>query len=120
MNRTEAMEKMCTASSVVKLTCGICNNAAWLVCLDAMNKLKQHARWKQRLRGGHTVCGCYKNAIRLFHVYERRLIYSDAPRFSILVICLTTCAGNMATSATGNIMTSGHPSAETLTLGQRE
>ena len=44
MNRTEAMEKMCTASSVVKLTCGICNNAAWLVCLDAMDKLKQHAR----------------------------------------------------------------------------
>ena len=40
MNRTEAMEKMCTASSVVKLTCGICNNAAWLVCLDAMDKLK--------------------------------------------------------------------------------
>lgn len=81
MNRTEAMEKMCTASSVVKLTCGICNNAAWLVCLDAMDKLKQHTRWKQRVRGGRTVCGCYKNAIRLFHVYERRLIYSDAPRF---------------------------------------
>ena len=74
MTREEITKKMVSASSVVKLVCGIGNNAAWMVVLEALD----HARQCPRYRG--QVKHLFKRCITMFHEYERRLIYADTNR----------------------------------------
>ena len=57
------------AASQVKLVCGVGNNAAWAVCLEAMDHLKQHPRFR------HTVKQRFKEAMEAFKQYESALIY---------------------------------------------
>ena len=59
------------AASVMKLTCGVGNNAAWLVVLEALD----HARLCKRYKDYH-VRHEFKQAVKMFHDYERGLIYA--------------------------------------------
>ena len=74
MTREEITKSMVSAASVVKLVCGIGNNAAWMVVLEALD----HARQCPRYRG--QVKHLFKRCITMFHEYERRLIYADTNR----------------------------------------
>ena len=65
---------------MVKLCCGVANNAAWIVSLDAYDKVKHHKMFNQRLNGGHTLKSYYKKAIDEFHKYERQLLYARQNR----------------------------------------
>ena len=66
--------KMARASGVVKLFCGVANNAAWLVVLDGYD----HARQCRNYR--HAVKHAFKDAIQSYHDYENRLIYATENR----------------------------------------
>lgn len=81
MTKEELIEQVGRASSVVKLVCGIGNNAAWLVCLDALDRLKKHRNWKQHVKGGSTVAHDYNRAIYAFKLYEKKLLYTNDNRF---------------------------------------
>ena len=67
-------KKMAKAAGVVKLICGVANNAAWMVVLDGYN----HARRCRRYR--HEVKRAFKDAIKALHIYERNLIYARENR----------------------------------------
>lgn len=69
-----------TAASLVKLVCGVANNAAWLVCLEAHDRMKGHWRYNVRSSGGHTVGWSYLRALKMYQQYERRLLYATENR----------------------------------------
>lgn len=76
------LERRCaSAAGLVKEIMGVANNAAWLVALDAYDKLKQLPNWKQRVKGGHTVAQNFKRVFDAFHDYEKRLIYDQYFRY---------------------------------------
>lgn len=62
------------ASAVVKLFTGVGNNAAWLVCLEALD----HARKCSTYR--HGVKRAFKQCVEEFHAYERRLLFAEENR----------------------------------------
>jgi len=66
------------ASSVIKLTCGIANNAAMYVMLDAHDKIKAHPRYK------HETKRAFKAAIARWKVYEAGLVNPTGQRFFCL------------------------------------
>jgi len=74
MTREEITKMMVNASSVVKLVCGIGNNAAWLVALDGLDHARQCHRYSGRVKY------LFKRCIQMFHDYERRLIYATDNR----------------------------------------
>lgn len=76
MTYDEARQQTARASAVVKLVCGVANNAAWLVMLDGYDHAKQCKRFNQSVKGGK-VSWMFKQAITEFHNYERRLIHSN-------------------------------------------
>ena len=59
----------------VKEMMGICNNAAWLISLDAYDELKKLHNWKSKVKGGRTVAEGFKRVFDEYHRYERALIY---------------------------------------------
>lgn len=65
------------ATTLVKEMMGVCNNAAWLICLDARDKLMALPNWEQQVSGGRTVEQSFKRVFNAFHAYERNLIYDD-------------------------------------------
>lgn len=69
-----------TAASLVKLVCGVANNAAWLVCLEAHDRMKGHYRYNAMVIGGHTVGWAYLRALKMYQQYERRLLYATENR----------------------------------------
>lgn len=71
---SQTAQKMAKAAGVVKLICGVANNAAWMVVLDGYN----HARRCRRYR--HDVKRAFKDAIKALHIYERNLIYARENR----------------------------------------
>lgn len=75
MTQEEFAENLAHASSTVKLICGVGNNAAWMCCLEALDKIKGHRRYKHRVKKE------YKDAVREYHAYENRLIYAETNRF---------------------------------------
>ena len=75
MDIEEITRRMSAASSVVKLVCGVGNNAAWLVMLDAMD----HARSCARFRG--PAKKEFNRCVQLFHEYEGALVYARVNRF---------------------------------------
>lgn len=66
--------------STVKTADAVGNNAAWMACRDAFDKLKEHRRWKSAVKGGGTVGGEYRRAMRAFYDYERRLLHATENR----------------------------------------
>ena len=66
------------AAGVVKLVCGVGNNAAWYVTLHAHSQLRCHRRYK------HKVKQAFRAAMEAFHVYERNLIYASNHRMFCL------------------------------------
>jgi hypothetical protein len=70
--------------SLVSLLCGVGNNAAWLVCLDANDRMKAHLRYNTRVAGGHTVGWYFSKVLKMYHDYERRLLNADTNKlFSV-------------------------------------
>lgn len=69
------------ASSMIKTIVGVTNNAAWMACLDAIDKIRQHPRYHASVKGGTTVGRSYKRVFDALKAYERRLIFTDENRF---------------------------------------
>lgn len=67
--------RMAVASSVVKLVCGVGNNAAWLIMLDAMDHARQCRRFRMDVKR------LFNSCVIMFHNYERALIYANHNRF---------------------------------------
>lgn len=74
MTKDEAIRAAQAAASMVKLTCGVCNNAAWLVCLHALDELKHSSRYRGEAKRA------FKQTVEMLHQYERRLIYATTNR----------------------------------------
>jgi len=65
---------MANASALVKLTCGVTNNATWLIMGNAHDAIKSHPRYK------HEVKRLFKQAFEEFKKNERTLLYSRENR----------------------------------------
>lgn len=74
MTIEELESKMTAAASTVKLICGVGNNAAWLVVLEAYGHAKQHRRFNQNIKGGKRVSWFFRRVMKLYHEYEHRLV----------------------------------------------
>lgn len=81
MTKQELEIQVAKAAGVVKLVCGLGNNAAWMVCLDAHDVIKKHSRYNQRVKGGHTVGYFYRKVLKMYRDYERMLLCSSNNRF---------------------------------------
>ena len=68
MGKQDIERKLATAASVVKLVCGVGNNAAWFTMLEALDHARQCRRYK------HTVKREFGKAIDMLHRYERELV----------------------------------------------
>ena len=79
MTREELERTMAAAASMVKLVCGVGNNAAWLVVLEAYGHAKQHRRFNQNIKGGKRISWFFRRVMKLYHEYEHRLV--DARQF---------------------------------------
>lgn len=67
--------QMANAASSVKLVTGVANNAAVLVMLYAHDKIKQHPRYK------HKVKQAFRQALKTREDYERQLLHTQTNRF---------------------------------------
>ena len=74
MTEAEAQKAIGNAAAVVKLVCGVGNNAAWLVMLDAYDHARKCKRYGFRQKQ------TFKQAIKEFHDYERGLKYATQNR----------------------------------------
>ena len=74
MEKEELISKLSSAASVVKLICGVGNNAAWLVMLDGYDHAKQCQRFRGVVKRGFNRC------LEMFHAYERNLVYARSNR----------------------------------------
>lgn len=72
MNKEEINEKVQHIASTMKLMCGIGNNAAWLVCLEAYD----HIRKSRLYFSGHRARYEFKRTTDMYHKYEQQLIYA--------------------------------------------
>lgn len=75
MTREELERALSNSSSVVKLACGVGNNCAIAVMLDAHDQIRKHPNYR------HEVKRLYKQAIELFYQRERQLLYGTNIRF---------------------------------------
>lgn len=80
MNKEEEYEQLVLrvsqAAAMIKLVCGVANNAAWLVMLRAHEQAKKHQRYKSNPK----VRMLFSHSLKEFHDYERRLIYNRTKR----------------------------------------
>lgn len=81
MDKKELEIRVAKAAGVVKLVCGLGNNAAWMVCLEAHDVLRKHSRYGQYVAGGHTVGYYYRKVLKMYRNYERMLLCSGTNRF---------------------------------------
>lgn len=81
-DRQEELQKVAAAiSSLVKTTVGVANNAAWMACLEALDKAKKHPRYRKRSRGGQSIKWLFKRAVEAHKNYDRTLLYGGPPYF---------------------------------------
>lgn len=80
-SEAELWRAIASAAGLMKELMGVANNAAWLVCLDAYDKLKAIPQWNRPVKGGHKVNYYFKLVFKAFKDYERRLIYDEQYRF---------------------------------------
>lgn len=64
----------------MKLICGVGNNAAWVVMMNAYDEAKKCKSFKRSLRGGHTVKWYFNKAVNAFKAYEHTLTHPKANR----------------------------------------
>ena len=74
MTREEICANIYQSSKLVKLICGIGNNAAWMVALDGLVHARQCRRYNNNVRH------LFRRCERLFHEYERNLIHATRNR----------------------------------------
>lgn len=74
MTYEETAKRMAQAAAVVKLICGVANNAAWMVMLDGYD----HARQCKAYR--HDVRRNFRIAIKAMKDYEAKLVHSTENR----------------------------------------
>jgi hypothetical protein len=55
-----------------KSVTGVSNNAAWLMCLDALDVLKKHPNYKGRVKYE------FKRVYEAYRKYEHKLLYATA------------------------------------------
>lgn len=61
-------------ASVVKLVCGVANNATWLVMVDAHDAIKSHRNYNGKVKW------LYKQAFKEFKYNEQQLLYASENR----------------------------------------
>lgn len=71
----DLVRRLAEASGFVKAFVGIVNNAAWLVCLQALDHVKMHRNYRFAVKKE------YKQAVAEYHSYESRLVYAKINRF---------------------------------------
>lgn len=64
-----------TTSGLIKTVCGIANNAAWSACLDAIDHIRKHPRYRQQIEGNTTPAREFNRFFCMMRNYERALIY---------------------------------------------
>lgn len=74
LSREEMAVRVGKSSALIKMMCGIGNNAAWACCLETMDQLRQHPNFRHRVKQG------FKAALEEFKAYERRLVYATENR----------------------------------------
>lgn len=72
--RKDMEDGLCKSAAVVKLICGVANNAAWLVALDGYDHAKKCKRYRQ------TVKKAFREAVEEWHRYERNLLHAEENR----------------------------------------
>lgn len=77
----ELEQAVATITGLVKTTCGVANNAAWMACLEAYDKAKLHPNFRKKSREGQSIKKMFKNVVEEYHKYERALIYGGPPYF---------------------------------------
>ena len=75
------MQKVGETAGLVKLICGVCNNAAHLLALDAMDEIRRYPGAKKRTKGGYSIWYEFKRVLFAFNKYERKLLYAEENRF---------------------------------------
>ena len=71
----ELSEKVCGASSQVKVVTGVVNNVAVAVMLHALGEVRKHPNYR------HEVKRLYMQAVKEMHSYEDRLLHAKRNRF---------------------------------------
>lgn len=73
-NKSELQNDLARVASVVKLVCGVANNATWLVMADAHDAIKNHPNYKGKAKW------LYKQAFTEFKSNEMQLLHSNDNR----------------------------------------
>lgn len=68
------------AAAVVKLVCGVGNNAAWVVMMEGYDHAQRCKCIRRGVKGGHMVGWYFKRAINNFNDYERHLLRAQENR----------------------------------------
>ena len=76
VNMTEAEfdKQIMLGSAIMKTMTGVGNNSAWAACLEALDHIKQHPRYK------HEVKRAFNAVVEEFHAYERNLLLGSKNR----------------------------------------
>lgn len=76
-----ALHMLNSSIFLVKMVCGVGNNAAWMACLDAFDRIKTHPRFLTRVKGGTTPRSLFLRCFEFLRKYERRLINNPQKPF---------------------------------------
>lgn len=74
MTKDELNQSLCLAASQVKLSTGVCNNAAWCAVLEAHDHIRNHPKYRDMVKRE------YRKALSEFHMYENKLLYATCNR----------------------------------------
>ena len=74
ITKEELADKLGHLAGVLKLVCGVANNAALLVVLDAHDKVRQHPAYR------HKVKHLYNHAIQTYRKQENEMLYNRINR----------------------------------------
>lgn len=80
MGKENIIDNISKIASTMKLSCGVGNNAAWLVCLEANDHLKRCSLYRRSTKGGYRIGSGFKKALKMYKAYERNLIYTSESR----------------------------------------
>lgn len=72
--KSEVQLALAKAASVIKLVCGVANNATWLVMVDAHDSIRKHPNYR------HQVKRLYRQAFDAYRENERQLLHANENR----------------------------------------
>lgn len=64
-------------SRFMRTVMGVVNNAAWMTCLDAIDQIRKHPRYRQNIKGSTTPMRQFKRCSDMLKDYEKRLKYGQ-------------------------------------------